>query len=287
MKLNSDKKILIGGGFILLAAAAYACMSTLVKFGDKIPDEQLVFVRNFVCLIVLIPWLVLPKPKSLKTTVFKNHFIRASAGLLNMYCFFYSIPYLTLTDAVLLNNTMPLFIPLIVWIWKREVISMKLIPGLLIGFLGVVVILHPDAVIFRPAALLALASGLFMAISMTGIRELQKIDPPYRILFYYFFISSIISAFPLIWSWQNHPFSLWLILIGVGVFAAIYQFFLTKGYQHAHPAKVSPLIYFSVILSGVFDWIFWHKTPEIASYFGIPLVIVGAIWCIRSEAKKT
>ncbi|MCC5831931.1 MAG: DMT family transporter [Chlamydiales bacterium] len=282
MDVCKEENILSGGGLILLAAASYACMGALVKFGEAIPDQQLVFIRNFVCLLVVLPWILLPKPKSLRTPLLGTHLIRATAGLLNMYCFFFSIRYILLADAMLLNNTMPLFIPFVLLAWKGIKIPLKLIPGLITGFIGVIFILHPTLSLFRPAALVALASGFFMSISMVGIRELGKFEPLYRILFYYFLITSIISAIPLFWAWKTATLLSWLILIGVGIFAAVYQFFLTKGYQYAPAQKISPLIYFSVILSGVFDWIFWGDKPPIISYIGVVLVILGAIYCMRT-----
>ena len=284
--MQKSDNLLAGGGFIVLAAVAYACMGALVKWGGKIPDEQLVFARNFVCLLVLFPWIFLPKFKPLKTKVFPTHIVRALAGLLNMYCFFYSIRYILLTDAMLLNNTMPLFLPLILWVWQGEKISKILIPGIVIGFLGVLFILRPGVSILQPASLAALASGLFMSISMAGIRELGKFEPIYRILFYYFAISTLLSAIPLIWAWENQTLILWLILLGVGVFAAIYQYFLTLGYQYAPASKISPLIYFAVVLSGIFDWMFWQNIPDMFSYIGVVLVLIGAIWCVKIEGNK-
>lgn len=282
---HQKENVWAGAIFILLAATSYACMGLLVKFGKNIPNEQLVFVRNFVCFLVLLPWIFFPQKKPLATRMLFTHIVRALAGLLNMYCFFYSIRYIILADAMLLNNTMPLFIPLVMWVWKRERISLRLFPGLIIGFIGVLLILHPGKDIFRPAAVFALLSGIFMSISMAGIRELSKIEPVYRILFYYFAISTVVSAFPLFFALQNHTLIIWAILAGVGVFAALYQFFLTKGYTFAPAAKISPVIYFAVIISGLFDWIFWKIIPSYLSYAGILLVIVGAVYCVRVEGS--
>lgn len=269
-----------GSLFILLAALAYAGMGVLVKLGgDGLTDEQLVFMRNAVCLVILLPFLRVP----LKTKVLKMHLIRAGAGLLNMYCFFISIRYILLADAMVLNNTMPLFIPLVMWVWKREKIPLPLVPGLVLGFLGVVLILRPSVNLFQPASLLALASGIFMSISMAGIRLMTFVEPIARILFYYFSITTAISAIPLMWGWNAPTPLLWGILVGVGICAALYQWALTKGYQLASAARVSPLIYMAVILSGLFDWLIWHKIPTWMTVVGIALVISGAIWCLTAE----
>jgi drug/metabolite transporter (DMT)-like permease len=270
---------------ILLAATAYALMGAAVKFGKEVNDEILVFSRNAFCLLLLLPWILITKPKELRSSNYGTQIFRSCAGLLNMYCFFYSIRYILLADAMVLNNTMPLFLPFVMWVWKRERMSLSLLPGLILGFAGIILILRPGLGIFQPAALLALASGFFMSISMAGIRELGKTEPLYRILFYYFAISTLISAIPLAWFWQTLLPSQWLLLFSVGLFAIIYQYFLTKGYQFAPVQVVSPLIYFAVVLSGLFDWLFWHKTPDILSYIGVLLVTLGAIWCILGQKR--
>lgn len=274
----------LGALFIFLAALCYACMGAVVKFSrDYSTDAQLVFIRNAVCLVLLLPWILLPKPKPLKSPVFHVHLIRAAAGLLNMYCFFYSIRFILLSDAMLLNNTMPLFIPLIMFLWKKEKIPVALVPGLVLGFLGVLLILRPGTDIFQPAAFFALASGFFMSISMAGIRELGFTEPLYRILFYYFSISTVISAIPLFWSWKSQSLLLWGALISIGIFAAAYQYLLTKGYEKAPASRISPIIYVAVVISGLFDWIFWNQIPATLSYFGVVLVFIGAYICIRVE----
>lgn len=273
-----------GALLVLLAAISYACMGAVVKFlREGSTDAQLVFFRNFLCLVFFLPWIFLHKPKKLKTTVLPIHIVRAFAGLLNMYCFFYSIRYILLSDAMLLNNTMPLFLPLVMLVWQKEKISLKLLPALIIGFIGVVIILKPTSAIFHLGSLLALLSGLFMSISMAGIRELSFIEPIYRILFYYFAISSLVSFIPLFFSWQTPDLSVIILWLLLGLFAALYQFFLTKGYQTADAIRVSPIIYFAVILSGLFDFFFWHQVPDLSSFIGIPVVLIGALLAIRRE----
>jgi drug/metabolite transporter (DMT)-like permease len=193
MTARKEENILIEGGFILLVASSYTCMRVLAKLGKNIPDRQLVFMRNFVCLLLLLPRILPSKPKLLQTKA-AIYIVRAIAGRLNMCCFFYSIHYIILTDAILLNNTMPLFVPLV--------------------------------------------------------------------LFYYFAIGSLVSAILLFWSWRSHISLTWLILIGIGIFSGVYRFSLTKGYRYAPKRKISFLIYFAVILSGVFDWAFWNIVPD-------------------------
>jgi len=63
-----------------------------------------------------------------RTEVFRDpslgaHLVRALTGLAAMYCYFYAIAHLPLAEAVLLNYSAPLFIPLAALLWVGEPFS--------------------------------------------------------------------------------------------------------------------------------------------------------------------
>jgi drug/metabolite transporter (DMT)-like permease len=261
-------------------------MATLVKYISNFAgDDQIVFIRSVTGLILVLPVVFYPQVKTLATTHFANHAIRGVAAVLALYAFFYSIHHIVLADAVLLNNTMPLFVPFILFFWKGEKIPKGIIYPLAVSFIGVILIIRPGEDLFHIGSVVALISGILLAISTCGVRILGKHEPAYRIMFYTFLIGTIFTATPLFWRWETPTLFHLLLMIGVGVFGTIYQFFVTKGYQYASPTKISPIIYLAVILSGFFDWIIWNQVPRKLSYAGIVLVIVGAYFCMRIEAK--
>ena len=63
-----------------------------------------------------------------------------------MYCFFYAIAHLQLSEAFLLTFASPLFIPLIAYLWIGEPVMTKVRVAILIGFIGVALILKPGFV---------------------------------------------------------------------------------------------------------------------------------------------
>ena len=285
--MHKKENIQAAATFMLLGAVSLACMSVFVKtLGSTVGDDQMVFFRNFLGFLILLPCTFFSKQKSFSTKHFKGHLIRAIASALTLYCLFYSIRHILLADAILLNNTMPLFVPFIMFFWVGEKIPKGIVLPLLIAFDGVIFILHPDKNILHGAALIALFSGLTMAIATAGIRILGKNEPPYRIMFYTLGLGTLFTAIPLIWSWKTPSLYEFFLLMGLAVFGLLYQYCITKGYQFAHPTKVSPLIFIAVILSGIFDWIFWDKIPRPLSYFGLFLVFVGVYLCTRVESKK-
>ena len=74
---------------------------------------------------------------------------------------------MSLVDATLLQNTAPLWIPLIALAWTRERVSPKVLLCLLIGFAGIFLILNPLSG-FRFTIWLGfgIASGILLALGI-------------------------------------------------------------------------------------------------------------------------
>jgi drug/metabolite transporter (DMT)-like permease len=276
-----------GALFVLGASFMFAMVGTLVKVVSvSLNNEMVVFFRNACSLIFILPWLAYSRPSGgIKTDCLRLHLLRSAAGLGAMYCFFYAIAQLRLSEAFLLASTSPLFIPLIAYVWMRERVTHSARGAIIAGFIGIVLILKPGFGIFRPSMLVALASGLLVALAMVTIRRMSFSEPTIRIVFYFTIFSTVISAGPLLWSWRMPLTGIWWLLILIGLLAAVGQFFLTKGYGMAPAAQVGPLTYGNVVFATINGWIFWGETMDLLTWVGALLVcMAGIITTRRTEA---
>jgi drug/metabolite transporter (DMT)-like permease len=278
----------LGTGIVLtmLAFLAVAVMSALAKAATSagVQAEVLTFFQNFLSLLLFLPWLLRGGFASLKTQRPGLHLVRAVTGLLSQYLLFVALDLkIPLVDAVLLANAAPLFIPLVVWVWQRQRISARLWASLVIGFVGIILILQPGMGVISWGTPLAIAAGAFSAVALVAVRHLNTTEPPARILFYYFLISSVLTApfivvnpFVVV-KWSTPESRAWIWLLGVGVSMAISQLLLILAYQQASPSRLSPFNYSVVVFSGLIGWIIWDHVPNLLSLSGILLVCLGGI----------
>lgn len=266
---------------VLVSSLAFAGMAALIKhLSVNMPTEMTVFFRNLFGLIALLP-LLLRGSVQLKTNNLRWHIDRAMFGVAAMYCFFYALGKLPLADAVLLNYTAPIFTPLIALLWLHERVPHTVRWGVAVGFVGVVLILKPGHVLFSPATLVGLASGVFAAFAMTSIRRMAQTEPTLRIVLYFSVVATGVSAVPLLWAWQNIAWPELVPLAALGVLASIGQLFLTKAYTLAPAARVGALTYATVVIAAVLGWIFWGEVLDIFSVGGALLVGVGGTLAMR------
>jgi drug/metabolite transporter (DMT)-like permease len=277
-----------GAALMLAAALLFATTGAIIKHvSAQLPNEMVVFFRSFFGLLALAPFFVRHGPRYYATQRLGAHLVRALVGLTAMYCYFYAIAHLPLAEAVLLNYTAPLFIPLAALLWVGEPFGRKLWWPIGIGFVGVGLILKPGLSLLAPIALIGLAAGLFSALAMAGIRKLTNTEPATRVVFYFSLTSTLVAALPLAWRWQTPAADLWLPLILIGVLSTLAQILMTRAYAHAPAAQVGPFLYAIVVFAGLFGWVLWQEIPDWLSLAGTLLVILAGILAIHLGGRAT
>ena len=280
-----------GALYALAAALSFAIAGACVKTAaDQASNEQIVFVRSLVALLLLGPWL-LRRGASPRTYRLGGHLLRAAFGTAAMYCFFYALGRLTLGEAIVLNYCTPLYIPLIAWLWLGERPPWIILPAITLGLGGIVLIAQPGFLGFgdKPSEadladyLVGAAAGPLAAMAMVAIRRLSSTEPASRIVFWFALISTVISSLPLVWSHMQPGASVttplpWAALLGVGVFATIGQLTMTRAYALAQAARIGAITFAIVAFAAALGWWWWDERLNLLSWVGIALVLVcGAL----------
>jgi drug/metabolite transporter (DMT)-like permease len=268
-----------GAAFMVASALLFALMSVAVKTASTtLPNTVVVFFRSSIGLLTLLPWIL---GVDLRTSHLREHLIRSLAGIASMYCFFHALAHMRLADAVMLNYTLPLFMPFVESAWLGEEFPRRLWTPVLVGFVGIVLILRPGSGLMQPVALLGLASALFAAVAQVGVRRLTRTEPVARIVFYFAASATVLSALPLAGSWRTPTGSLWLVVLALGATATAGQLAMTRAYAHAPAAQVGPFIYSAVVFAGALDWLVWGRLPDASAVAGSVLVCAAGILSLR------
>jgi drug/metabolite transporter (DMT)-like permease len=273
-----------GGLYMVASALLFALMSVAVKIASAdLPNVVVVFFRSGFGLLTLLPFIV---GVDLRTVHVREHLIRSLAGIASMYCFFYTLAHMRLADAVLLNYSLPLFMPFVESVWLGEEFPRKLWTPVLVGFLGVIVILRPGSGLMEPVALVGLASALFAAVAQVGVRRLTRTEPVPRIVFYFAITATVLCAFPAAVSWRMPHGLEWLAAVAMGVTATAGQLAMTRAYAHAPAAQVGPFIYSAVVFAAALDWVFWRRLPDAFTVAGGVLVAGAGILSLRLNPAR-
>ena len=275
-----------GALYLLSSAFVFSFAGVLVKFlSAELPVAMVVFFRSAGGLLFILPWVVGRRGLSLRTKLFWNHALRAVSGVLAMYCFFYAISRLPLAEALSLNFTSPLIIPLMGYFLLKESIPRRISMILAIGFVGVLLIVKPGFAVFNPAALVGLISAFFASFALVNVRKLTRTEPATRVVFYFSLIASLITVIPMLLTWQTPDVRQLAMLLGLGLFATGGQWLLTRGYASGPVGQIGFFHYSAVIFAGALDWVIWRTAPDMISLGGVALICAAGIVAMQSPSE--
>ncbi len=273
----------LGIVLITLAFLCSAIMSALSKAAHGVAPLTILFLQYAVSFVVFVPPAGRLGRVGLKTMRFPLHLLRSIAGAICQLLFFVAVGKLPLLDSVLLSNASPLFIPLVVYVWLRKTVKPLVWVSLLIGLAGIILIIKPGPQLLEnPASLIALASGLCSALALVSTNRLTETEPPVRILFYNFGISTLLLIPFAIWSWKPLNGKQAILLLGVGCFYALTQYLIIAAYRYASATELSPFNYTVVIFSGVLGWLVFGNVPDLSAIAGTVLVSAAGILSIET-----
>lgn len=285
---HSSHHIPLAVFYAVLAALVTTSLGLFVKLTTgKISVFTVIFARFLIGLCLCIPW-VIAHPKEIFPIVSPFKVIsRSLLTLMAMSCFFIAIQKISLTDALLLSNSFPLIIPIIFWIHSRIKTPKTVWAGILLGFLGIILVLKPDANFFSSGSWFGLAGAFFSAISAAVIRSLTKIIPVGQILFYNFLIGTMISWLFIPFHCQILDKQNLIVLLIIGVLGTIFQLLNTLSVSKAPVRYTSPLMYLCIPFGTFLDYWLWNNIPDIWDIIGVILVILGGSIAIFYGHKET
>ncbi len=285
LEFHKNKDLFLGIILTIAAWTASALANMCVKLTlDEVAPQTALFFQYFFSFLPFLFVILKTGIRKLHTHNFPLIFARAVFGIGNNLLLFISFKFIPFLDATLLNNTAPLFIPVIMWIWIGKKMSLKQWIPLVIGFFGMAFLINPNREIFDIVALFALISGVFAALSKSSLRMLAN-ESYFTILFYYFLFSAL-ATFPFIFThWQAIDWTHWLLLLSSAVFLLIAQLAFTFSLKYACAADVAPYNFSFVLVSGIIGLIVWHYIPDLLGSIGMCLIIFAGILAWILERK--
>ena len=270
-------------GFIFFSVM---CLFIKIETAEGATIEWVVFIQFLSSFIIILIPVIKNKFKPVKTGKLKIHIIRGVSGLLAFSLFTIAVSKIPLVNASLLNNSAPIFVPVITLLWLRKKIDEKIWWGILVGFTGILFILHPGAGDFlKGGDLYGLGAGISLAVAYVAMGELTKSESFITILFYYTLIAVIVSLPFAMMNWSDPPLRIWIFGFLSGAFFSIYLFLLQYAFRFAEPVKLSPMNYSVVVFTGILDWLIYDQVPGLISLIGILLVTSGGILAIILHEK--
>ena len=182
---------------------------------------QTVFLRLFIALLLLLPFVFHTGLEKFKTSVFKLHLFRAANGICAMWLWFYAVAFIPIDEQTALSFLAPIFTTIGAFVFLGEVVRIRRVTAIFISICGALIILRPGFVEFSFGHSISVLSALGMGISMLLVKSLTARDSALKIVFFSNLLMTPVALIPALHVWQWPELELWPWLLGFGPCAII------------------------------------------------------------------
>ena len=251
----------------------------------------ILFFRYLFCLPLLIAYAIYTRGSMfLSINNIRGLALRTIFGFLGLTILFLSVINLDISLATALSQTMPIFITGLSVVIAGEVVGVKRLVSVLVGFVGVLVLIFP----LTPAlnllgVLYALLGAFFSALMFVYLRVLGRTDPAVSTAIWYN-VTGVILAGLLTYSLDyfeplvglSTPDSLYL-LIALGVLASFQQFFLAQSHMYAQASILAPLHFLSIPLGIGVGIVFFNEIITLKFLLGTAIIVASTYYMLMRE----
>jgi drug/metabolite transporter (DMT)-like permease len=276
---------------MLWASLAFTLMATFSRWAGEYCDWRLIAAARATLACVFA--FLLAKAIGAKLVFWKPRmlWVRSLAGNVSLFCNFYALANLPVSDTLTLMNTAPIWVTILQWLVFKQRPSGGIIMAVLMSVCGIALIQQPHFQNGKFACLMALIGAFTTAIAMLGLNRLQSVNPR-AVVVHFSAVASVTTLIFLFLTGQRDTFaplqsapavSLLLLLGLSGVFG---QLGMTLAFAGGHATRVAVVSLSQILFGLVADVLLWQRAVNLISIIGMLLVAAPTAWLLLGETPK-
>lgn len=280
---------LLGIGLRIGAVAGFAVMAAMIKLGYRagIPTVELTFYRFAFGLPPLLLWIAWSRNfAAWRTARPLAHAWRAVAGLTTLVMAFTALAYLPLAEATTLSFAAPLFAIILSALILGEKVGPHRWSAVALGFVGVLVVMRPEASHLPATGLLLAAAAAFgVGVTTITIRQIGRTEGTQTIVLWFSLLSIVAIGVLMPFYASGHDGREWLILFAIGSFGGIAQLLLTASLRYAPVPVVVPFDYTQLLWAVALGWLVFGDRPASTTWLGAAAIIASGLYSLYREHR--
>jgi len=284
---DSARNRLIGIGLVSATYFVFSLLDGSAKWlVQGMPVIMVVWLR-FVGQVIFTGAALLPLRglALVRTQHLRWHLLRTAMVVVMTLMNFWALQYLQLTVTSSIFFSAPIIIALISAPLLGEKLDAARLSAILVGFCGVLVIVHPWSADFHPAMILSVVNAFLYAGFMMMTRHLAAYDSPETIQ-YLPALGATLAPFALAgWEWPD-SWREWTVACLLGVFGGLGHYLLALAHRYAPSSVIAPFVYQQVLYMALFGYIVFGDVPGAAVWTGAAIVIGSGLYLFARERRR-
>ena len=259
------------------------------KLGQQgLPITQIVWARMFFGAVLTLPFALRQGGvRALAPVRPVFHSVRAGLLMLATFCFFSSLKFLPIADALAIFFVQPLVLTALSPLLLGETVGPRRWAAVAVGFVGTLIIIRPGIAGLNPGSLLALGAGTSLALYFLMTRRIAGSAPALVTTFHTMLIGAVFSSLLVAAVWVRPDGQQWVLFTALGLIAALGHYLITRAYDFAEASLLAPLAYTEMVIATLVGWWFFNDFPDAMTFLGVGVLITCALYISLTESRRS
>jgi len=274
--------------------ASFVLNDSLVKYvSDSLPPSQLIFLRGLLAMLGLALLCVymgtFQNPRSAITALRDRWvLIRSCLDGLASLVYLTAMFHMPLANATAINMATPLLIALLSGLLLGVRVSLRHWLIITTGFVGVLLVVQPQAEGFNLWAWVCLGGTFLHALRDISMRFVPSNIPSLMVTLSTATTATLMAGVWSLWQdWEVVSMTSWACLIGAAALLSIGYFLLIQSTRSADLTVVAPFRYVGLLTAVVMGFVVWGDIPNTLAWCGMVLLVGAGLMMIRSQSVVT
>ncbi len=210
------------------------------------------------------------------------HALRILCSAADTFAFYAATGHMPLADVMTFYMASPIIIVTLSAVLLGEKLGPARIAAVAVGFVGVVIALHPTGASFTPAALLALAGSIMFGTTLVITRKLRDLHW-LPLVGYQFLGSGLIGAVASAATWVMPGARDLGLFALIGIVAVACFLMITRALSLTAASVLAPLQYASIVWATLIGWLVWRDVPTAGTLAGVAIIMASGLIVLRAE----
>lgn len=271
------------------AIAAFTAMAISTRQIKGIHDTfEILAYRSMIGWVLVVGLAtVLGRINQVRTDRLPSHLLRNVFHFTGQSLWFYAVTVIPLAQVFALEFTSPIWVILLAPLFLGEHLTPRKLLAAGLGFLGTLIVAHPDFGNLEPGILAAAGAAIFFASTNLMTKALTRGEPIVSILFWLTLMQACFGSLAMLADGAVTLPTLatlpWLVLIGVSGITA--HLCLTSALSLAPASTVVPVDFARLPIIAVVGAVFYDEPIEITLFLGAALIFTGIWITLRTGAS--
>ena len=277
------------------AVACMLCGAAILTFNDALikglteiyPTGELLFIRG----LFVWPWILVFAARSgglvsLRINNLHGQALRGICVIAGAFLFINGLRHLSLTDAIAVAFTGPLFITAMAPLVLGEKVGWRRWAAVLVGFAGVIFMLRPGGDVLQWAIVFPLGAAICGGIRDLITRRIAGTETTVAVL-------AVTTTAVLFAGLSTALFSEWIAprLTDIATFAAsgaliaVAHTLMIEAFRRGEATLVAPFKYSSLLWATLIGYFMFGEIPDLWTITGAMIIVLAGLYVFRREAQ--